>query len=98
MSYVGKNVFSVGKTIGVLRGDASGAIRGYVLAHCGGGGGVIFMSIVFFSFRAFWKIFFFFFAFFGWKNELFSRMGGTLPPIRGKFRENNWFNFEPFPK
>ena len=32
-----QNVYSAGKTIGVLRGDASGANRGYVLAHCGGG-------------------------------------------------------------
>ena len=34
----GKNAYSPGKTNGVLRGDASGANRGYVLAHCEGGG------------------------------------------------------------
>ena len=28
-------VISAGKTSGVLRGGASGANRGYVLAHCG---------------------------------------------------------------
>ena len=38
VSYAGKNAYSAGKTSGVLRGDASGANRGYVLAHCGGGG------------------------------------------------------------
>ena len=37
VSYAGKNAYSAGKTTGVLRGDASGANRGYVLAHCGGG-------------------------------------------------------------
>ena len=36
VSYAGKNAYSAGKTSGVLRGDASGANRGYVLAHCGG--------------------------------------------------------------
>ena len=34
VSYAGKNAYSAGKTSGVLRGDASGAYRGYVLAHC----------------------------------------------------------------
>ena len=34
VSYAGKNAYSAGKTSGVLRGDASGANRGYVLAHC----------------------------------------------------------------
>ena len=38
-SYVGKNTYSAGKTSGVFRGGASGAKRGYVVAHCGGGGG-----------------------------------------------------------
>ena len=33
MSYAGKNVYSAGTTSGVLRGRASGANRGYVLAH-----------------------------------------------------------------
>ena len=33
VSYVGKNVYSANKTSGVLRGGASGANRGYVLAH-----------------------------------------------------------------
>ena len=32
--YASKNSYSAGKTSGVLRGDASGANRGYVLAHC----------------------------------------------------------------
>ena len=40
VSYAGKNAYSAGKTSGVLRGGASGANRCYVLAHCGGGGGV----------------------------------------------------------
>jgi len=31
--YAGKNVYSGGKTSGVLRGGASGANRCYVLAH-----------------------------------------------------------------
>ena len=30
-------MYSAGKTSGLLRGDASGANRCYVLAHCGGG-------------------------------------------------------------
>ena len=34
VSYAGKNVYSAGKTNGVLRDGASGANRGYVLAHC----------------------------------------------------------------
>ena len=34
VSYAGKNGFSAGKTRGVLRGGATGANRGYVLAHC----------------------------------------------------------------
>ena len=34
MSYAGKNAYSAGKTTGVLRGGASGANRGYLLAHC----------------------------------------------------------------
>ena len=34
VSYAGKNSYSAGKTGGVLRGGASGANRGYVLAHC----------------------------------------------------------------
>ena len=38
VSYAGKNAYSAGKTSGVLRGVASGANRGYVLAHCGRGG------------------------------------------------------------
>ena len=38
VSYAGKNAYSAGKTSGVLRGVTSGANRGYVLAHCGGGG------------------------------------------------------------
>ena len=33
LSYAGKNAYSAGKTSGVLRGVALGAIRGYVLAH-----------------------------------------------------------------
>ena len=37
VSYAGKNVYSTGKTSGVLRGGASGVNRCYVLAHCGGG-------------------------------------------------------------
>ena len=32
----GKNACSAGKTSGLLRGDASGDNRCYVLAHCGG--------------------------------------------------------------
>ena len=40
VSYAGKSVFSVSKTSGVLRGDALGANRGHVVAHCGGGGSV----------------------------------------------------------
>ena len=39
VSYAGKNAYSAGKTSGVFRGGASGANRGYVLAHCGGEGG-----------------------------------------------------------
>ena len=39
VSYAGKNTYSAGKTSGVFRGGASGAKRGYVVAHCGGGGG-----------------------------------------------------------
>ena len=39
VSYAGKNAYSAGKTFGVLRVGASGANRGYALAHCGGGGG-----------------------------------------------------------
>ena len=35
VSYAGKNVHSAGKTGALLRGDASGANRCYVLAHCG---------------------------------------------------------------
>ena len=34
VSYAGKNVHSAGKTGALLRGDASGANRCYVLAHC----------------------------------------------------------------
>ena len=34
VSYGGKNAYSAGKTIRVLMGGASGAYRGYVLAHC----------------------------------------------------------------
>ena len=34
VSYAGKNAYSAGKTGGILRGGASGANRGYVLAHC----------------------------------------------------------------
>ena len=37
VSYAGKNVHSAGKTGALLRGDASGANRCYVVAHCGGG-------------------------------------------------------------
>ena len=33
--YAGKNAYSAGKTSGVLRGGASEANMGYVLAHCG---------------------------------------------------------------
>ena len=33
VSYAGKNAYSAGKTSGVLKGGASGANRGYVLAH-----------------------------------------------------------------
>ena len=40
VSYAGKNTYSAGKTSEVLRGGASGANRGYVLAHYGGGRGV----------------------------------------------------------
>ena len=36
MSYADKNAYSAGKASGVLMGGASGANRGYVLAHCGG--------------------------------------------------------------
>ena len=36
VSYARKNAYSAGKTNGVLRGGASGANRGYVLAHCRG--------------------------------------------------------------
>ena len=36
--YASKNAYSAGKTSGVLRSDALGANRCYVLAHCGGGG------------------------------------------------------------
>ena len=39
VSYTGKNTYSASKTSGVLRGGASGANKGYVLAHCGGRGG-----------------------------------------------------------
>ena len=35
VSYTGKNAYGAGKISGVLRGGASGANRGYVLAHCG---------------------------------------------------------------
>ena len=34
VSYAGKNAYSAGKTSGLLRVDASGANRCYVLAHC----------------------------------------------------------------
>ena len=34
VSYAGKNVHSAGKTGALLRGDASGANRCYVVAHC----------------------------------------------------------------
>ena len=34
VSYAGKNAYSAGKTGGIWRGDASGANRCYVLAHC----------------------------------------------------------------
>ena len=34
VSYAGKNLYSAGKTIEVLRGGAFGANRGSVLAHC----------------------------------------------------------------
>ena len=36
VSYAGKNKYGAGKTSGVLRVGASGANRGYVLAHCRG--------------------------------------------------------------
>ena len=36
VSYAGKNAYSAWKTRGDLRGGASVANRGYVLAHCGG--------------------------------------------------------------
>ena len=39
VSYAGIKAHSAGKTGGVLMGDALGANRCYVLAHCGGGGG-----------------------------------------------------------
>ena len=35
---ISKNVYSAGKTSGVLRDGAVGANGGYVLAHCRGGG------------------------------------------------------------
>ena len=35
VSYAGKNAYSAGKTSGALRDGASGANRGYVLAHGG---------------------------------------------------------------
>ena len=34
MSYAGKHAYSADKTSGVLRGGASGANKGYVLANC----------------------------------------------------------------
>ena len=34
VSYAGKNAYSASKTSGVLGGDASGAKRCHVLAHC----------------------------------------------------------------
>ena len=34
LSYAGKNAYSTGKTSGVLRGDASGSNRCYVLTAC----------------------------------------------------------------
>ena len=34
VSYAGKNAYSADKTSGVLGGDASGANRCYMLAHC----------------------------------------------------------------
>ena len=34
-----QNLYCTGKTSGFLRGGTTGAIRGYVLAHCGVGGG-----------------------------------------------------------
>ena len=37
VSYAGKNAYSAGQTSGVLRVGASGALRGYVLAHCAWG-------------------------------------------------------------
>ena len=56
VSYAGKNAYSAGKTSGALRGGASGAIRCYVLAHCGGGGskmGIFEIQIwEFFSFQS----------------------------------------------
>ena len=39
--YAGKNTYSANKTSGVLRGGASEAFRGYVLAHCVGVGGQV---------------------------------------------------------
>ena len=36
VSYTSKNAYNAGKTSGILRDGASGANRGYVLAHWGG--------------------------------------------------------------
>ena len=35
--YASKNVYKAGKTSALFSGDASGANRCYVVAHCGGG-------------------------------------------------------------
>ena len=49
VSYAGKNVHSAGKTGALLRGDASGANRCYVVVHCDLGRGEKYFSQEYFS-------------------------------------------------
>ena len=54
------------------------------------------MSLLYYTFQSILNTFAFGY-FFGGKKFIIFTDGGTSPPLRGKFRENNLI-FKPFPK